>query len=220
MTAPTIEPYRVILDYEALQDGFLDRIDDLNTTLEQIDTNAGFASGNAQKLLTKNPGQRIERKRDHRHASAKRSFGWESLGKMLKGTGLALVLVVDDERFAPMKEQLVMRKRPRKQANASSAKPMWLFTKKKAREMGTKRWSVMSPEKRKKLMSKAGKASGKSRRKKARLKAGALLDNCKPAQSFHGQAAQTLEGQMVLGEAEAQVIATTLSDAACHAPAQ
>src|SRR5437879_1988782 len=126
---PELEPYMLVLDYESLEDGFLDRIEDLNTTFDQIDAAAGFTRGNTQKLLSKS-----------RERWA-RTLGIESLGKMLKGTGMALVMVVDDERFAPLKEQLVARKRPRKQANASSTRPTWLFTKKKARELGKKRWS-------------------------------------------------------------------------------
>jgi hypothetical protein len=145
---PEYELYRVILDYEGLQDGFCDRIEDLNTTLEQIEIGAEFAKGNVQKLLTKSPGRLA------------RTFGWESLGKMLKGTGLALVLVVDDERFAPLKEQLAKRIRP-KPANARMTRPTWLFTKDKAREMGTKRWAGISPAKRRRLAKRAAKARWK-----------------------------------------------------------
>jgi hypothetical protein len=111
--APQYELYRVIWDYEALQDGFLDRIEDLETTLEQIDMAGEFARGNTQKLLSKIPGKAIQRHRDSRTDSARRTFGWKSLGKMLKGTGLALVLVIDDERFAPIRAQLAQRERPR-----------------------------------------------------------------------------------------------------------
>ena len=39
------EPYRVITDYEALQDGFLDRIDDLDTTMSAIPGFADYAGG-------------------------------------------------------------------------------------------------------------------------------------------------------------------------------
>src|SRR5213080_804718 len=81
---PEYELYRVILDYEALQDGFLDRIEDLDTTLEQIEYAGDFTKGNVQKLLTKSPGK----PGPDRSASGRRTFGWESLGKMLKGTGL------------------------------------------------------------------------------------------------------------------------------------
>lgn len=183
MNAPMVtpyEPYRVILDYEALQDGFLDRIDELNTTLEQIEMNAGFARGNAQKLLTKSAGKMtVERKRYvngesnlTRFAPRQRKLGWESLGKMLKGTGLALVLVIDDERFAPLKEQLMQRKRPRQPANAGSSRPAWLFTKAKAREMGKKRFATMTEAQRKRHQRKAGKASAAARRRKAKLAAG------------------------------------------------
>ena len=182
-TMPEYELYRVILDYEALQDGFLDRIEDLNTTLEQIDDAGGLAKGNAQKLLTKIGGKRGP---DRVH-SLKRTFGWESLAKMLKGTGMALVLVVDDERFAPIKEQLVARKRPRQQANASSTRPRWLFTKKKAREMGTKRWALLTPAQRKRLARKAGKASARARRRCAKEKTGALLTCAGSPLSADGQ---------------------------------
>lgn len=177
MTAPirsmAFEPYRVILDYEALEDGFLDRIEDLNTTFDQIDAAAGFTRGNTQKLLSKS-----------RERWA-RTLGIESMGKMLKGTGLALVLVLDDERFAAIKEQLVARKRPRPIANASSARPTWLFTKKKAREMATKRWSSMPEAKRKRLMRKAGKASARARRRRAK-NSGALLNSGDTSPSAHG----------------------------------
>jgi len=153
------ELYRIILDYEALQDGFMDRIDDLNTTLDQIDVAGGLTRGNAQRLLTKNPGKA---RSDRPSSASRRTFGWESLGKMLKGTGLALVLVVDDERFAETKEQLVKRKRPAIQAIARQARPTWLFRKEKAREMGKKRWSTVSPSKRKKMLRRAAKAGGKA----------------------------------------------------------
>lgn len=160
------ELYRVITDYEALQDGFLDRIEDLETTISGI---PGFADGALQKLLSKNPGQRIERKRDHRFASAQRTFGWKTLGEMLKRTGLALVLVVDDERFAPVKGDLTKRKRRAQPAIAGSKRPTWLFTKRKAREMGKKRFSVMSDSERKRHQRKAGKASARARRRKSAL---------------------------------------------------
>ncbi len=161
------ELYRIITDYEALQDGFLDRIDDLDTTLEQIELTGGLAKGQLQKCLTKNPGKAIARKRDHRTASNQRKFGWESLGKVLAGTGLALVLVVDDERFTPIKDQLAKRRRRSQPANAGSKRPTWLFTRKKAREMGKKRFSTMTPLQRQRLARKAGKASARARRLKA-----------------------------------------------------
>lgn len=96
---PTLEPYRVILDYEALEDMFLDRIEDLNIPFSTVDDNGGFTQGEAQKLLCKS-----------RERWA-RTFGVISLGKMLKGTGIALVAVVDDERFAELKGDMKLRKR-------------------------------------------------------------------------------------------------------------
>ncbi len=150
------ELYRVITDYEGLQDGFADRIEDLNTTLEQIDMAGGFAKGNAQKLQSKSKTRLA------------RIFGWESLGKMLKGTGLALVLVVDDERFAPLKEQLGARRKPPVRSIARIGKPRWLFTPKKASKQAKKRWAGVPESKRKKMMRKVAKAGWKARRANAR----------------------------------------------------
>lgn len=152
---PEYELYRVILDYEALQDGFLDRIDDLDTTQGSI---PGFADGQVQKLLGKNPGKAIARKRDHRNASAKRTFGWESLGKMLAGTGLALVLVVDDERFAPIKEQLAKRRRRVMPPNGSIKRPTWLFTRGKSMKMQALRNEKLSPQQRRRIAKRAANA--------------------------------------------------------------
>jgi len=96
--------YRLITDYEALQDGFADRIEDLNVPLTEVDVAGELTRGNTQKLLVKSD------------APWARQFGWESLGKMLKGTGLALALIIDDERFAPIKAEMQQRRmRPRKQ---------------------------------------------------------------------------------------------------------
>lgn len=190
MTAPirsmlALEPYRIILDYEAIEDMFLDRIEDLNTTFTQIDDAAGLTRGETQKLLSKS-----------RERWA-RTLGITSMGKMLKGTGMVLVAVVDDERFAAIKADLIARKRPRKQANASSAKPAWLFTKKKARELGRKRWSRLTPAQRQRLARKMGKASVKARRRK-RLeeakKSGALLTSAQSAPSPDGQTPVAREG--------------------------
>lgn len=159
---PDYELYRIITDYEALQDGFLDRIDDLDTTQGSI---PGFADGQVQKLLTKNPGKSIARPRDHRSASAKRTFEWKTLGKMLEGTGLALVLVVDDARFAPVKEQLAKRKRKDMPRIVRMAKPRWLFTSKKASKIRKKAWENVPPAMRKKMARKAAKARWRKRRK-------------------------------------------------------
>jgi hypothetical protein len=81
-----------------------------------------------------------------------------------------------DERFAPMKEQLTKRKRPRQPANAGSIRLTWLFTKDKAREMGKKRSSLMTESERKGHQRKAGKASGRARRSKTRQQLAPMLN--------------------------------------------
>lgn len=145
--------YRVILDYEALHEMFRDRVEDLNTSRISIDEAGKFTPGYAAKLLSNPPMRMLSR---------------ESLGKMLDATGMVLVAVVDDARFAVVKSTLAVRKRRDKQANASSARPTWLFKRQKAREMGIKRWSALSDIQRKKLARKMGRASGIARRRKAR----------------------------------------------------
>jgi hypothetical protein len=157
---PEYELYRVILDYEALQDGFLDRIEDLNTTLEQIDMAGDFTKGNVQKLLTKDGGKPGP---DRLH-SLKRTFGWESLGKMLKGTGLALVLVVDDERFAPTKALLAKRKRP-VHPNGSMRRPAWLITKEASQNMQQLRNQKLSPRQRRLIAKKAARTRWQKQRR-------------------------------------------------------
>lgn len=151
------ELYRIILDYEALQDGFLDRIDDLNTTIEQVELHGEFAKGQGQKCLSKSAGR------------LKRGFGWESLGKMLKGTGLALVLVVDDDRFAPIKDQLAKRRRARMPTNVSIKAPKWLISKKNAANMRALGVRSLSPQQRKRIAKKAAKARWRKARAQSAL---------------------------------------------------
>lgn len=163
--APEYELFRVITDYEALQDGFLDRIDDLDTTIIGVELAAEMASGQLQKCLTKSAGKHVkETARSSRKASLKRTFGWETLGKTLEKTGLALVLVVDDERFAPIKELLAKRRRRVMPTNVSITRPTWLFTKKKAREMRALGVSKLSPKQRKKIARIAANARWKAGR--------------------------------------------------------
>jgi hypothetical protein len=175
------EVYRVVMDYEALQDGFADRIEDLNTTLTEIDTAAGLTQGLMQRLINTNP----EEWRPKGKRKQSRQFAWKTLSAALKGTGMALVLVVDDERFAATKDRLAKRRRARTPAIAGSRSPSWLFAKDKAREMGKKRFSLMTDAQRKRHQRKAGRASGKARRLKA--KAGALLASATAASCADGQ---------------------------------
>lgn len=153
MTAP-FEPYRVILDYDALQDGFLDRIEDLNTTYEQVEAAGGIASGNVAKLLCKSDKRVVK------------ALGPQSLAQMLKGTGLVLALIVDDERFAALKaEHMKPRARPQMRTIVRTLKPRWLFNSVRASKTRAKGWESVPPEKRKKLMRKVAKARWRKRRK-------------------------------------------------------
>jgi hypothetical protein len=151
LIAGRFEPYRVILDYEALEDGFLDRIEDLNVPFPEIDAAGGMARGETQKLLSKS-----------RERWA-RTLGIVSLGKMLKGTGMALVLVVDDERFAPVKEQMAPRRR-KMPPNGSIKRPAWLITKKASQNMQELRNKKLSPRQRRLIAKRAARARWKRSR--------------------------------------------------------
>lgn len=151
------ELYRVITDLEALQDGFLDRIDDLNSTLTEVDAASKLTRGNMQKLLCKSD------------APWAREFGWKSLGAALTGTGMALVLVIDDQRFAPVKERLTTRKRPVVRAMVRRVRPKWLFTTQKASKSAKKRWESVPPEMRKRIMKKVSRAAARARKRRKHL---------------------------------------------------
>jgi hypothetical protein len=157
--------YRIIEDYEALQDGFADRIEELNTTQTEIDAAGGMTRGNTNQLLTRmNAG-------DYRPTGKRRrsrSFGWETLGGTLKGTGLALALIVDDARFAKVKGTLLKRRRKNLPSIVGQSRPTWLFTKDKAREMRGKWWSGLTDAQRKKHQRKAQRGQAASRRKNMR----------------------------------------------------
>lgn len=148
------EVYRVVTDYEGLQEGFVDRVDDLKTTRISIDEAAGFAPGYSAKVLCTPPMKTLGRD----------SVGRDGLGKMLKATGMALILVIDDERFAAIKEQLAVRKRPSRSI-VRQTRPTWLFTRSKASQISKNRWSSVSPAERSKIMKRIRKAASRRRPK-------------------------------------------------------
>jgi hypothetical protein len=90
--------FRIVTDLDGIKEAFIDRIEDLNVSLTEVDAAGGLTRGNMQKLLSNS------------NATWSRAFGWKSLNKALKGTGLVLAFIVDDERFASTKAQMVQRK--------------------------------------------------------------------------------------------------------------
>jgi hypothetical protein len=91
------EPFRIVEDYEALCDALAERVEDLQATRLGIDAAGRFAGGHASCLLCK---------------PQIKNYGPVSLTKMLEATGLVIVLAIDDERFAKVKERLGRRERP------------------------------------------------------------------------------------------------------------
>jgi len=146
------ELYRVVTDMDALHEAFRDRAEDLQTTRLELDAAGELQPGYSAKLLCNPP---------------MKSFGRQSLPGMLKATGMVLVLVVDDERFAPIKEQLGRRKRPMRSI-VRMKRPRWLLTPQKASKISKNRWENVPPEIRKKMMKKLAKASWRARRAKQR----------------------------------------------------
>jgi phytoene dehydrogenase-like protein len=90
--------FRLVTDLEGMKEAFRDRIEDLNVALTEVDFASGMTRGNMQKLLSESD------------AKWAREFGWKTLGKALDGTGMVLAFIIDDERFASTKAQMVKRK--------------------------------------------------------------------------------------------------------------
>jgi hypothetical protein len=160
------EVYRVVTDLEGIREGFIDRAEDLNVTRLALDEAGGFTGGHSAKLLCTPPIKNL---------------GDISLPKMLKATGMALVLVIDDERFAAVKAQMAKRKKIMR-AVARIRRVKGYFTKENARKHGKKRWDGISPDKRKILMRRVAKARWRQRKK-----AGASLIVAEPASCANGQ---------------------------------
>lgn len=149
LIADRYELYRVVTDLDALHEAFRDRVEDLQITRIEVDAAGALQPGYSSKLLCNPP---------------MKTFGRESLPRMLKGTGMALVLVIDDERFAPIKERLAKRRRPVR-AIARRVTPKWLFKPANASQMGKKRWEGVSDAKKARIMKRVSKAAARARRK-------------------------------------------------------
>jgi hypothetical protein len=93
------EPFRIVEDYDALCDALADRVEDLQATRLGVDAAGRFAGGHASTLLCR---------------PQIKGYGPVSLTKMLEATGLVIVLAIDDERFAKVRERLGRRERPLK----------------------------------------------------------------------------------------------------------
>jgi hypothetical protein len=148
--------YRVVTDYEGVQDAFADRIEDINVPLTEVDVVAGMKRGNMQKLLVKSD------------AKWAREFGWKTLGDALRGTGMVLAFILDDEKFAPIKAQMMKRK-AKMRPNGSIKPPKWLITSKRSAVMQTLRNQKLTERQRHTIAKRA--AQIRWRRAKARKSA-------------------------------------------------
>ena len=162
------EVYRIVTDMEALYEGFIDRVEDLGVTRLAVDEAGGFTGGHSAKILCTPPIKHL---------------GKISLPKMLKATGMALILVIDDERFAPVKAKMAKRKKHMR-AVARIRRVKGYFTKENAVKYGKKRWDGISPAVRKKIMHKVAKAGWIKRRR-------AIADAVLAAQSLPIPASHT-----------------------------
>ena len=90
------EPFRIVADYEALCEALSERVEDLQATRLGIDAAGRFAGGHASTLLCR---------------PQIKGYGPTSLTRMLEACGLVIVLAIDDERFAKVKDRLILRER-------------------------------------------------------------------------------------------------------------
>lgn len=160
MTAPIriedkYELYRIVTDMDALHEAFRDRIDDLNATRTSVDDAGGFTPGYSAKILCHPPMKAI---------------GRDSLPKILKATGMALVLVIDDKQFSVVKDKLIKRRRPIR-AVARIKRVKGFFTTENAGKINKKRWAKISPELRSKIMRRVINARWRAERRRSALAA-------------------------------------------------
>lgn len=158
------ELFRIVTDYEALQEAFIDRIEDLNVSRIAIDEAGGFTPGYSAKLLCQPPVKRL---------------GAGTLDKMLRATGMALILVIDDERFAEVKAALSKRKR-KVRAVARIKRVKGYFTKENAAECGRKRWLGVSDLKKSQLARRAANARHRANRRHKRIAAAEKVTAAQP----------------------------------------
>jgi hypothetical protein len=90
------EPFRIVADYDALCEAFSERVEDLQATRLGVDAAGRFAGGHASTLLCR---------------PQIKGYGPTSLTRMLEACGLVIVLAIDDEKFAKVKDRLILRER-------------------------------------------------------------------------------------------------------------
>jgi hypothetical protein len=96
------EAYRIVEDYDALCEALSDRVEDLQATRLGVDAAGGFAGGHASTLLCR---------------PQIKGYGPTSLTRMLRATGLVIVLAIsDDAAFSKVRELLGKRERPFRRA--------------------------------------------------------------------------------------------------------
>lgn len=136
------EVFRIVTDMEALHEAFRDRVEDLQVTRIALDVAGKLTPGYSSKLLCDPPMKLL---------------GLTSLPKMLKATGMALVLVIDDERFAVLRGKMATRKRPVR-PKGSMTRPTWLFTREASQNMQVLRNKKLTPRQRRMIAKRAAKA--------------------------------------------------------------
>src|SRR5258706_4650176 len=136
------EIYRVVTDYEGLHDAFVDRVEDLNVPRLEIDAVGKLQPGYSAKVLCDPPIKNL---------------GPNTLGGMLRATGLALIVVLDDERFAPLKATMTKRERS-VPPNGSMRRPAWLITRESSQNMQQLPNSKLSPRQRRFIAKRAARA--------------------------------------------------------------
>ncbi len=139
------EPYRVFTSLDGLREALVDRIEDLNISRGTVDEAAGLAPGYAGKLLCDPPMKQLAN---------------GTIPKMLAATGMVLVAVIDDERFAEVKAGLMARKHNVRRVGRL-IRIKGHFTKENAGKYSEMRWADVSPEMRRKTARKARKAGWK-----------------------------------------------------------
>lgn len=135
----TAQALAVVRDYAALRRAVADWCAATGITRTELDARAGLAEGHSNKLLA---------------PKAVKKFGSLTFGPVLNATGLALIVVQDDEALAVIEQQL------KASETASARRPHWRQRKDGAwsRRMNGKRTLKLTAQQRSDIARKGAQA--------------------------------------------------------------
>jgi hypothetical protein len=140
--AAAVQPIAVVRGYDSLRAAIADWCTEAGITRAELDARAGLTDGHSGKLLS---------------ARAVSKFGNLTLGPVLQATGLAILIVQDDEALALIEQYLNARADA---CDGNSPPNHWRTNKnsKWGRRMSARRTLALTPDRRREIARKAAQA--------------------------------------------------------------